>query len=78
MAFWADIRIALTLIIFIYLVKWMEDLTKSKALAIILGAAIAYFTFFKHFEILIFIVIFFFGYPFFEAFSKGFIVEDKK
>lgn len=71
-SFWDDIRIALTIILFIYLVNWVSDLTKSRTLGIILGAAIAYFSFYQHFELLIFIILFFFGYPFWETFTKGF------
>lgn len=71
-ALWADIKLVLTLIFFIYLLKWTSDITGSKMLGIILAAIVAYLTFFSHFEILIFVLIFFFGYPFFEKIAEGF------
>lgn len=73
---WADIRLALMLIIFIYLLKWTVDFTKSKALGVIIAAVIAYLTFYQHFEILVFVVIFFFGYPFFEKIAEGFSGDE--
>ena len=69
---WADLRLALMLIIFIYLLKWTVDFTKSKAVGLILAAVISYLTFYQHFEILVFVLIFFFGYPFFEKVAEGF------
>ncbi|RLG21834.1 hypothetical protein DRN74_00185 [Candidatus Micrarchaeota archaeon] len=72
---WSDIGIAITIILFVYLVKWASDLTKSKTLGIIIGAAIAYFTFYQHFEVLLFVLLFFFGYPFWESLTKGFLGE---
>lgn len=69
---WADIKLVLTLIFFLYLLKWTSDITGSKMLGIILAAVVAYLTFFSHFEILVLVLIFFFGYPFFEKLAEGF------
>ena len=77
-AFWADIQIALTLILFVYLVVWMSKLTESKTLGIIIGAAIAYFSFYQHFVLLVFLVLFFFGYPFWETLSIGFLGKGSR
>ena len=73
---WSDIKLVLTLIFFMYLLKWTSDLTGSKMLGIVLAAVVAYLTFFSHFEILVFVLIFFFGFPFFEKVAEGF--EPKK
>lgn len=69
---WTDIRLALMIIVFIYLLQWTVDFTKSKAVGLILASVIAYLTFYQHYEILVFILIFFFGYPFFEKLAEGF------
>lgn len=72
---WTDIKLVLTIIFFIYLLKWTTDFTGSKMIGIILAAVVAYLTFFQHFEILVFVLIFFFGYPFFGKISEGFSGE---
>jgi hypothetical protein len=69
---WSDLKLVLTLIFFIYLLKWSSDFTGSKAIGVILAAAVAYLTFFQHFEILVFILVFFFGYPFFSKVAEGY------
>jgi len=78
MVLWNDLKLVLTLIFFMYLLKWSSDITGSKMLGIILAAIVAYLTFFSHFEILILVLIFFFGYPFFEKIAEGFKEEEKK
>ncbi len=69
---WADIRLALIIIVFMYLLQWTVNFTKSKSIGLILAAVIAYLTFYQHYSILIFVLIFFFGYPFFEKLAEGF------
>lgn len=69
---WADVRLALIIIVFMYLLEWTVSFTESKAIGLILAAAIAYLTFYQHYGILIFVLIFFFGYPFFEKLAEGF------
>jgi len=69
---WTDLRLAFTLIFFVYLVKWGADLTKSKALGVLLAAVVGYLTFYSHPELVIVILVFFFGYPFFEKFGEAF------
>ena len=69
---WADVRLALIIIVFMYLLQWTVNFTKSKSIGLILAAAIAYLTFYQHYEILLFVLIFFFGYPFFEKLAEGF------
>ncbi len=68
---WSDIKLVLTLIFFLYLLKWTTDMTGSKMLGIVLAAVVAYLTFFSHFELLVFVLIFFFGLPFFGKLMEG-------
>ena len=75
---WNDLRLVLTIIFFIYLLKWSTDFTGSKKIGLILAAVVGYLTFFKHLEILIFVLIFFFGFPFFGKMAEGFESGDKK
>ncbi|MFH0986659.1 MAG: hypothetical protein V1911_01280, partial [Candidatus Micrarchaeota archaeon] len=69
---WADIRIVLIIIMFVFLLKWTLDFTKSKAVGVILATLVAYLTFYSHFELLMLILVVFFCYPFLETFSKAF------
>lgn len=66
---WSDTELALTIIIFIYLVTWASDLTKSKKIGVILALVIAYLTIFSHPWLLFITVLFFFGYAFVEKFT---------
>ena len=75
---WTDLKLALTLILFIYLVNWLSDLSKSKKLGIILAAIIAYLTFFTHFEMLVIIMVIFFAYPFFMGLAEALAPDEKK
>ena len=75
---WTDLKLALTLILFIYLVNWLSDLSKSKKIGIILAAIIAYLTFFTHFEMLIIIMVIFFAYPFFIGIADALAPEKKE
>jgi chromate transport protein ChrA len=62
---WNDLKLALTLILFVYLVTYLSGLTGSKKLGIIMAAIVAYLTFFTHWEMLVLILVIFFAYPFF-------------
>lgn len=73
---WMDLKLAFTIIAFIFLVKWSADILDNKPLGIILAAVIAYLTFFSHYELLILVVVFFFGYPLFAAFGEAMAGED--
>ena len=66
-----DVKLALIIITFIFLVGWTSDKAGSKTLGIVLAAIIAYLTFYTHFEILIIVLLLFFGYPFFEQIVAG-------
>ena len=68
---WSDIKLALVLISFVFLLKWTSDITGSKKVGIIFALVIAYLTFYSHFEILIFVLLFFFGYPFFGEIANA-------
>ena len=69
---WGDLTVMLMILFFIYLLKWTTDFTGSKKIGLILAVVIGYLTFFRHIEILIFVLIFFFGYPFFGKIVEGF------
>ncbi len=66
---WSDLQLAFTIIIFIYLVSWASDLTKSKKIGVILALIIAYLTIYQHPWLLFITVLLFFGYAFIEKFS---------
>lgn len=69
---WGDLTVVIMLIFFIYLFKWSVETTGSKKIGLILAVIIGYLTFFRHIEILIFVLIFFFGFPFFGKLVEGF------
>jgi len=73
---WSDLRLALTIIAFIFLVKWSSDVLDNKFLGIIIAAIIAYLTFFQHYELLILGVILFFGYPIFQGIGEAMGQDD--
>lgn len=75
---WSDIKLALVLISFVFLLKWTSEITNSKKIGIIFAFIIAYLTFYSHFEILIFVLLFFFGYPFFAQVGDAMKPEEKK
>ncbi len=66
---WSDLQLAFIIIIFIYLVTWASDLTKSKKIGVILALIIAYLTIYQHPWLLFLTVLLFFGYAFFEKFA---------
>lgn len=68
---WTDLRLALTIIAFLYLVKWGTDMMKNKVLGVIIAIIIAYLTIFNHFELLILAMVLFFGYPVFVGFADA-------
>ncbi|MBI1973869.1 hypothetical protein HYS54_03565 [Candidatus Micrarchaeota archaeon] len=69
---WSDVRLALTLIVFLYLAKWTIDIGGGKKTGIIIAAVIAFLTFYSHWELLALVVVFFFAYPFFDEAAKVF------
>ena len=71
MDMWSDLKLALTLILFIYLVNYLSNITSSKKIGIILAAIVAYLTFFSHWEMLVIILVIFFGYPFFTGLADA-------
>ncbi len=75
-ALWSDLRLAFTIIAFIFLLKWSTDILDNKPLGVILAAVIAYLTFFSHYELLIIAVILFFGYPVFKGFAEAMAESD--
>jgi chromate transport protein ChrA len=69
---WADLQLVFIIIFFIFLLKWTTDQVNSKVIGFILAVVIAYLTFYTHIEILILVLIFFFGFPFFSKVAEGF------
>ncbi len=68
---WGDLRLALTIIAFLFLAKWSADVFDNMLLAIIVATVIAYLTFFRHYELLIIGIILFFGYPIFAGIGEA-------
>ena len=66
---WSDLQLALIIIVFIYIVSWASDLTKSKKIGVILALIITYLTVYQHTWLLILVVLIFFGYAFIEKFT---------
>jgi ABC-type amino acid transport system permease subunit len=70
-SFWTDFRLALILIVFVYIVQWTISQTGSKKTGVIVGTIVAYLSIFRHWELLVFIIIFFFGYNFFYRLEEA-------
>lgn len=68
---WNDLKLALTLILFIYTVNYLSGLSGSKKIGIVMAVIVAYLTFYSHWELLVLILIVFFAYPFFGGFAKA-------
>ncbi len=66
---WSDLKLAFLIIVFIELVGWASDVTKSKKIGVILALIIAYLTVFQHPWLLFLTVMLFFGYAFLEKFA---------
>ncbi|MCD6522159.1 MAG: hypothetical protein J7K68_00260 [Candidatus Diapherotrites archaeon] len=67
---WTDLQLAAILFVFVYLVQWGIGTTGSRKVGILLAIIIVYLTIYQHFIVLVFVVIFFFGYAFFDQFEK--------
>lgn len=72
-----DLRVALTLVVLVYLSQWAIAGTGSRKVGIILALVIVYLTVWQHLIVLIIVIAFFFGYAFFEAFEATFVPLDK-
>lgn len=68
-----DLRLALTLIILVYFAQWAIAGTGSRKVGILVALIIVYLTVWRHFIILVLVVMFFFGYAFFEGFESTFV-----
>lgn len=71
MAMWEDLKLALTLILFIYLVNYLSGLSGSKKIGIVLAAIVAYLTFFAYWQMLVIIMFIFFMFPFFSGLASA-------
>jgi hypothetical protein len=69
--FWTDFRLALILILFVYIVQWAISQTGSKKMGVIIGSIVAYLSVYKHWELMILIVVVFFGYNFFYRLEEA-------
>ena len=77
MDMWNDLRLALVLILFLYLVSWLSSLSGSKKIGIVLAAIVAYLTFYSHWEMLVVVLVVFFMFPFFTGLADA-LAPDKK
>ncbi|MCD4740344.1 hypothetical protein K8R43_04080 [archaeon] len=68
-----DVRLALTLIVLIYLSQWAISGTGSRKIGIVVALVLVYLTVYQHFILLVLVMAFFFGYAFFESFESTFI-----
>jgi chromate transport protein ChrA len=68
---WIDIRIILTLVLFVYIIQWAISQTGSKKMGVIVGSIVAYLTVYRHWEFIVLIVVFFFGYNFFYRLEEA-------
>ena len=64
-----DVRIALTLVFFVWILNWAKDNLGSPKIAVVLAAVIVYLTFYKHKE-LVWVVV---ALILFSTFGKGFL-----
>jgi len=70
---WSDLQLAAILFVFVYLVQWAIGMTGSRRVGILLAIVIVYLTIYQHMEVLIIVVLLFFGYAFFETFEQTFV-----
>jgi chromate transport protein ChrA len=68
---WTDLRLILTLVLFVYIVQWAISQTGSKKMGVIIGSIVAYLTIYKHWEFIVLIVVVFFGYNFFYRLEEA-------
>ena len=68
-----DLRLALTLVVLVYLAQWAIAGTGSRKVGIIIALVLVYLTVYQHFIVLIIVMAFFFGYAFFESFEATFV-----
>lgn len=70
---WTDIQLAAVLFVFVYLVQWAISMTGSRRVGILLAIILVYLTIYQHVEVLILVMILFFGYAFWENFEATFV-----
>ncbi len=64
-----DLQMALIIIVFVYVIAWATELTKSKKIGVILALIIVYLTVYQHFSLLLIVIVLFFGYAFWDKFT---------
>jgi len=74
---WTDITLAAVLFVFIYLVQWAISMTGSRRVGILLAIVLVYLTIYQHIEVLVIVMVLFFGYAFFENFEATFVPLSK-
>jgi hypothetical protein len=70
---WTDIQLASILFVFVYLVQWAIGMTGSRRVGILLAIILVYLTIYQHAEILVLVMVLFFGYAFWEQFEATFV-----
>ena len=70
---WTDLQLASILFVFVYLTQWAIGMTGSRRVGILLAIVLVYLTIYQHFEVLVLVMIIFFGYAFFDTFEATFV-----
>lgn len=68
-----DLKLAMTLVVLVYLAQWAIAGTGSRKVGIIVALVLVYLTVYQHFILLVLVMAFFFGYAFFESFEATFV-----
>ena len=74
---WTDLQLAAILFVFVYLVQWGIGMTGSRRVGILLAIVVVFLTVYQHFVVLVLVIVFFFGYAFFDTFEKSFVPIGK-
>ena len=68
---WSDLQLALVLFVLVYVVQWAIANTGSRKIGIIIGIVVVYLTIYQHWQLMVLVAVFFFGYAFFVSMESG-------
>ena len=74
---WTDIQLASILFVFVYLTQWAISMTGSRRVGVLLAIVVVYLTIYQHIEILVLVMVLFFGYAFWDNFEATFVPLSK-
>jgi len=74
---WTDIQLAAILFVFVYLTQWAISMTGSRRVGVLLAIVLVYLTIYQHIEVLVLVMVLFFGYAFWENFEGTFVPLSK-